>query len=78
MRDHVKARHAELQQHVLDPLFEPDGRTRVAQLARCILAAPVPEVPASHEEELENSERREGLEAVRAMLHDLCTRDARD
>ena len=37
--------HAELQMHVLDPVHQPNGRSRVDQLARCILAAPIPDLP---------------------------------
>lgn len=45
-REHLAARHAELQTHVVHALHRPDGPSRVDQLARCILASPIPELPA--------------------------------
>ena len=48
-REHLAARHAELQTHVVHALHRPDGPSRVDQLARCILASPIPELtPQSH------------------------------
>lgn len=44
-REHLAARRAELQQHVIDALYEPDGKSRVDRVARCILSSPIPELP---------------------------------
>ena len=46
VREHLAARRADLQLHVHHALHQPDGRSHVDQLARCILARPVPELPA--------------------------------
>ena len=66
--EHLKARRAELQQHVIDALYEPDGKSPVDQFARCILSSPIPELPVQPTPALPPPEsQRVTMEAERAM-----------
>lgn len=74
-REHLAARRAELQQHVIDVLYEPDGKSHVAQLARCILCSPIPELPAQPAPALptpERSERNHGNRSRASAGRDVC------
>ena len=42
-QEHARERIAELHQHVICPLFDPSGESRVDRIARLMLSAPAPD-----------------------------------
>ena len=73
-REHLAARRAEMQQHVIDALYEPDGKSRVSHCARCILSSQIPELPAQPAAELlrPESERQSGTVEVERAVDAMC------